>query len=133
MDSFHSNSYSYEEYSDPTLAYNLKSRISELENLIETYPQRAQAERQRQQDIIESRVPKYEYSFNGESKTTPYPALAARAEAQKRLFGMSKFKQTMMTITGQKKKFSKLWRKAARIDNDELQKQVAEELNKMFR
>ena len=84
-----------------------------MENLIETYPQRAQAERQRQQDIIESRVPKYEYSFNGESKTTPYPALAARAEAQKRLFGMSKFKQTMMTITGQKKEIFEVMAKSS--------------------
>ena len=45
---------------------------------------------------------------------------------------MNKLKQTIMTLSGQKRKFKKLWIRAV-TTNEKTQEQVALELNKMFR
>lgn len=132
MDQHKSESYSYEEYTDVSKAYRLKDRIADLENKIKTYAQRAQAEREREQAIRDSQIPKYDYTSAGKTQTSTNPAIAARYNAQQRLFGMNKLKQTMMTLSGQKRKFKKLWVKA-NTTNEKTQEQVAFELNKMFR
>ncbi len=132
MDQHKSDSYSYEEYTDVSKAYRLKEQITYLENQIRTYPQRARAEREREEAIRESQIPKYDYISAGKVQTTTNPAIAARYNAQKRFFGMNKLKQTMMTLSGQKRKFKKLWVKANTM-NKKTQEQVAFELNKMFR
>ncbi len=131
-DQHKSDSYSYKEYTDSSKAYKLKDEIEYIDNQIRTYAERARQERERAEFIKDSQTTKYEYTQAGETKTTTNPAIAARYNAQARLFGMSKVKQTMMTITGQKKKFKKLWLKGA-SQNAQTQEQVAEELNKMFR
>ncbi len=132
MDQHKSDSYSYEQYTDPNKAYRLKDRIADLENKIKTYAQRAQAEREREQAIKESQIPKYNYTSAGKEQTSKNPAIAARYNAQQRLYGMSKLKQTIMTLSGQKRKFKKLWLKANTL-NEKNQEQVANELNRMFR
>lgn len=60
-------------------------------------------------------------------------AIKARKEAQHRFFGMNKFQQTVAKITGKHKKFKKLWYRAADMLSEEQEKEVAEELGKMFR
>ena len=132
MDQYKSNSYSYEEYTDISKAYQLKERIAYLEEQIKTYAQRAQAEREREQAIKNSQIQKYDYVSAGKSQTSTNPAIAARYNAQQRLFGMNKIEQTIMTLFGQKRKFKKLWIKANTKDG-KTQEQVALELNKMFR
>ncbi len=132
LDQYNSNSYSYDEYTDVSKAYVLKDRIRDLEERIKTYAQRARAEREREEAYRESQIPKYSYESLGETKTSTNPAIAARYNAQKRLFGMSKFRRTVMNLTGQKKKFEKLWYKAITSDS-KTQDKVADELNKMFR
>ena len=132
MDSHKSESYSYDEYIDINKAYKLKDRIADLENRIKTYAQRAQAEREREQTIRDSQIPKYDYISAGKTQISTNPAIAARYNAQHRFFGMNKLKQTIMTLSGQKRKFKKLWIKA-NTTNKKTQEQVAFELNKMFR
>ena len=132
LDQHKSESYSYEEYTDVSKAYRLKARITDLENQIKTYAQRAQAEREREKAIRDSQIPKYDYISAGKTQTTRNPAIAARYNAQHRLFGMNKLKQTIMTLSGQKRKFKKLWIRAVTTDK-KTQEQVAFELNKMFR
>ena len=131
-DQHKSDSYSYEEYTDVSKAYKLKDRIADLENQIENYAQIAQAEREREKAIRDSEIPRYEYTSAGKTQTSTNPAIAARYNAQQRLFGMNKLKQTIMTVSGQKRKFKKLWIKA-NTTNERTQEQVAFELNKMFR
>lgn len=130
LDQYKSESYSYEEYTDVSKAYRLKDRIADLENQIKTYAQRAQVEREKA--IRDSQIPKYDYTSAGKTQTTTNPAIAARYNAQQRLFGMNKLKQTIMTLSGQKRKLQKLWIKA-NTTNKKTQEQVALELNKMFR
>ena len=130
MDQHKSESYSYEEYTDVSKAYGLKNRIADLENQIKTYVQRAQAERE--QAIRDSQIPKYDYISAGKVQTSTNPAIAARYNAQQRLFGMNKLKRTIMILSGQKRKFKKLWVKA-NTTNEKTQEQVAFELNKIFR
>lgn len=132
MDQYKSESYSYKEYTDVSKAYRLKDKIADLENRINTYARRAQEEREREQAIIDSQRPKYDYTVAGKTQTSTNPAIAARYNAQQRFFGMNKLKQTMMRLSGQKRKFSKLWWKANMPDK-KTQEQVAFELNKMFR
>lgn len=132
LDQYNSESFSYEEYTDVSKAYRLKDRIVDLENQIKTYAQRAQVEREKEQAIRESNIPKYDYTSAGKTQTSANPAIAARYNAQHRLFGMNKLKQTLMTLSGQKRKFKKLWIKA-NTTNEKTQEQVAFELNKMFR
>ena len=132
LDQHKSESYSYETYTDVSKAYKLKDRITYLENQIKTYAQRAQAEREREKAIRDSQIPKYEYTSAGKTETTTNPAIAARYNAQQRLFGMNKIKQALMTLNGQKRKYLKLWGEA-NTPNKEIQAQVADELNKMFR
>ena len=99
---------------------------------IKTYAQRAQAEREREQAIRDSQIPKYDYISAGKVQTSTNPAIAARYNAQQRLFGMNKLKRTIMILSGQKRKFKKLWVKA-NTTNEKTQEQVAFELNKIFR
>ena len=109
MDQHKSESYSYEEYTDVSKAYRLKDRIADLENQIKSYAQRAQAEREREQAIRDSQIRKFYYTSAGKTQASTNPAIAARYNAQQRLFGMNKLKQTMMKLSGQKRKFKKLW------------------------
>ncbi len=132
LDQYKSESYSYETYTDVSKAYKLKDRITYLENQIKTYAQRAQAEREREKAIRDRQITKYEYTSAGKTETTTNPAIAARYNAQQRLFGMNKIKQTIMKLSGQKRKFEKLWYRAV-TTNEKTQEQVANELNKMFR
>lgn len=131
-DQYKSDSYAYEEYTDVSKAYKLKDKIADLEHRINTYAQRASSERQKEQALRESKIPKYDYVSAGKTETTKNPAIAARYNAQQRLFGMNKLKQTVMSISGQKRKFQKLWIKANTTDK-KTQEEVAYELNKMFR
>lgn len=128
MEQHKSESYSYEEYTDVSKAYRLKDRIADLENQIKTYEQRAQAE----QAIRDSQTQKYDYNSADKTQTSTNPAIEARYNAQQRLFGINKLKQTIMTLSRQKRKFKKLWVKA-NTTNEKTQEQVAFELNKIFR
>ena len=132
QDQYKSDSYSYDVYTDVPKANRLKYQIAELEDKINTYAQRAQRERESLEVIRESQIPEYQYTSDGKTHTTTNPAIAARYNAQQRLFGMSKLQRTVASISGQKRKFESLWSKAA-SQNVEIQEQVAEELNKMFR
>lgn len=132
LDQYKSESFEYEEYTDVSKAYRLKDRIVNLENQIKTYAQIAQVEREKEQAIRDSQIPRYEYTSVGKTQTSTNPAIAARYNAQHRLFGMNKLKQSIMTLSGQKRKFKKLWIKA-NATNKKTQEQVAFELNKMFR
>lgn len=132
LDQHKSDSYSYEEYTDVSKAYRLKDRIAYLENQIKTYAERATVEREREQTLRESNTTKFEYISAGKEQTTKNPAIAARYDAQQRLFGMNKLQRSMATLSGQKRKFKKLWVKA-NTTNEKTQEQVAFELNKMFR
>ena len=115
-----SESYAYEVYTNPAKARYLKKKIADLENQIKTYSER------------ESQNAKYGYTSAGEELSTENPAIAARYNAQHRLFGMGKLRRTLVKATGQERKFKKLWRKASTSDEVE-QQQVADELNRMFR
>ena len=132
QDQYNSNSFTYEEYTDVCKAYKLKAEIFKLEDQIATYSQRVQQEREMEKNIKESQIKKYEYSSLGKTQTTTNPAIAARYDAQHRFFGMSKLNQTILTLSGQKRKFKRLWIKAS-TTNEKTQEQVAFELNKMFR
>lgn len=132
QDQFKSESHAYQQYTDIDKARRLKNEIANLENQIRTYASRAQTERERQEALIDMQRPRYEYTAAGVTETTRNPALAARYEAQQRLYGMNKLQQTLMAITGQKRKFKKLWLKSASAST-KTQEEVAEELNKLFR
>lgn len=132
QDQYKSDSFGYEEYTDTSKAYKLKEEIAEITRKIDTYALRARREREAQEELEESRRNKYSYVAGGKESKTSNPAIAARYDAQHRFFAMSKFKQTMVTVTGQKKKFEKLWLKAATA-NKQTQEKVASELNSLFR
>lgn len=68
----------------------------------------------------------------GESTTTN-AAIAARYNAQRRFFGLSKMLQTTNRIRGTWAKFERLWREAAQVTDEKEIQQVADELNQMFR
>ena len=131
-DQHKSDSYSFDQYTDVKKAMELKDRINYLKHQINTYAQRAQAERARKEALLDSQSPKHKYVTGGVSKTTRNPAIAAAYDAQHRLFGMSKVKRAFATISGQKRKFNKLWN-AAGSTNIVKQQEVADQLNKMFR
>lgn len=135
QDSFKSDSYSYEEYTNPTKARQLKKIINDLTYQINNYARLCTEEQARQKALKESQIPKYAYQVAGEQKSDTNPAIAARYNAQQRLFGMGKLKQTIMAINGQKKKFDSLWTKAALAEyyDQNMQEQIASELDKMFR
>lgn len=132
QDQFKSESYSYNQYTNPERAYQLKNEIERLDGQIRTYAQRARAEREREEALIESRIPKYGYVSAGVSQTSHNPAIAARYNAQQRFFGMNKFQQTLLKITGQKRKFDRLWSKAGSASLKQ-QQEIADELNDMFK
>lgn len=133
QDQHKSESYSYNEYTDTSKAYRLIDEIKDLNRKIENYAKNAQAERERQEFIRESQIPKYGYTAGGKDMETKSQALAARYDAQHRFFAMGKIKQTMAKINGQYKKFQQLWNKAANQLNEQQQEKVTEELNKLFR
>lgn len=126
------NSFTYDEYTDVCKAYKLKSKIFELEDQIATYSQRAQQEEKMEKNNKESQTKEYEYSSLGKIQTTTNSANDARYDAQHRFFGVSKLNQTILTLSGQKRKFKRLWIKASN-NNEKTQEQVAYELNKIFR
>lgn len=132
QDQFDSYSYTHNEYTDVSRAYTLIDEIKDLDRQIKTYAQRVQAEEFRKETYLESQTPKYEYTRKGEVFSSENPAIAARYNAQNRLFGMNKLEQTIAKVTGQKRKFKKLWIKAA-TDNEKTREEVALELNRMFR
>lgn len=132
QDQYKSDSFGYEEYTDTSKAYRLKDEIKELNHQIETYALRARRAREAQEELEESRRNKYSYTSDSKEQKTDNPAIAARYNAQQRFFAMSKLKQTMLIVTGQKKKFEKLWLKAV-TTNKKTQEKVASELNGMFR
>ena len=66
--------------------------------------------------------------------TTRDKALASRYNAQHRYFGMNKFQRAVAVLTGQRRKFYKLWEKTQKSDlTKEERMQTANELDKMFR
>lgn len=132
QDQFESNSYSYTEYTDPQKAYKIRDELDRVNVDIYTYADRAKKERDSAIALTESQKPKYEYMESGSVKTTTNPAIAARKEAQNRFFGMSKVRQTIARVTGQKKRFVKLWYKV-NTEDPAKQQAIANELNKMFR
>lgn len=132
LDKHNSESYSYNEYTDVNRANRLINQIKYLKEQIDTYAQRARTARIAEEEEKEREFKKYKYEVAGKKEKTGNPALAARYDAQKRFFGMSKLEQTWMKINGQNKKFKKLWDKALSV-NPNVQEQVAEDLGKMFR
>lgn len=132
-DQHKSDSYSYNEYTDTSKAYRLIDEIKDLDRKIENYAKNAQAERERQEFIRESQIPKYRYTAGGKEMETKNPAVAAKYAAQHRFHGMGKLKQAMSKMNGQYKKFNKLWHKADLTFKEEQQEKVADELNKLFR
>lgn len=132
QDQYKSESYTYEEYTDVSKAYQLKAQIAKLDEEIRTYAERAKAENERLEAIKDSQTPQYDYVVAGRQETTKNPALAARYDAQHRLFGMNKVSRALMTLTGQKRKFKRLWIKAT-TSNEKSQEEIAMQLNKLFR
>ena len=87
------------------------------------------------QDKLQSKAPnshEYTYVIDRKKEVTSNPALAARYNAQNRLFGMGKLRKALVSMTGQKRKFKELWDSSKTNDRDN-QEKIAEELNKMFR
>lgn len=132
QDQYNSNSYSYNQYTDVSKAYKLIDEIKEIDRQIKNYGQRVKEQQEREETLKEASIQKYEYEIAGEKKTTENPALAARYNAQHRLFGMNKLQKTLASLSGQRKKFRKLWYKADTM-NEKSQEEIANELNKMFR
>lgn len=132
QDQYESNSYSYNEYTDVSKAYKLIDEIKDLDRQIKTYGQRVKEQQEREEALREASIQKYEYEIAGEKKITENPALAARYNAQHRLFGMNKLQKTLASLSGQRKKFRKLWYKADTM-NKKSQEEIANKLNKMFR
>ena len=132
QDQYKSESYSYDEYTDVSKAYKLKEQIAYVDHLMKTYGQRVKEQQAMEAALRESEIPKYSYEIAGKQEETKNPAIAARYDAQHRLHGMSKLKQTIAKVTGQQRKFKKLWLQAA-TDNKKTQEEVAMEINKMFR
>ncbi len=133
QDQFDSSSYSYEEYINPARAYAIKDELAKIKYQIQTYAQRAMEERNVAEFNKNMSTPKYEYQVSGELRESQNPAMAARYNTRDRFYGKSKLQQTVAKITGQKKKFETLWRKAAAVENLEEQQKIANELNGMFR
>ncbi len=76
----------------------------------------------------------YGYVIADQVRTTHDKAFAARYNAQNRFYGMNKFQQAIAKLTGQYRKFSKLWDKSVSPDlSKEEKEQAANDLNKMFR
>lgn len=132
QDQYKSDSYSYNEYTDTNKAYRLKEQIEQVDRLMKSYGQRVMVQQAMEDSLRESEIPKYSYEVAGKQEETKNPAIAARYDAQHRLHGMSKLKQTIAKITGQQRKFKKLWLQAS-TDSKKTQEQVAIEINKMFR
>ncbi len=133
QDQFDSSSYTYEEYLDPARAYAIKEELVRVKHQIQTYAQRATEERNVIEHNRERSIPKYEYSVSGEQRETQNPAMAARYNTRDRFYGRTKLQQTMAKVTGQKRKFETLWRKAAAAESLEEQQKIANQLNGMFR
>ena len=131
-DQHNSTSYSYEKSIDQSEERALRNKIAYLEEQIRTYTARVREEREKEKAAIVNQIPKYNYTVDGKEETTNNPAIAARYDAQQRLFGMTKVKQALATLSGQKRKFKKLWIKAA-TTNEKSQEEIAYELNKIFR
>ncbi len=94
-----------------------------------------QSEIKRRERIAREKGEKvYGYVVADQVSTTRDKALAARYNAQNRFFGMNKFQQAIAKLTGQYRKFSKLWDKSVSPDlSKEEKEQAANELNRMFR
>lgn len=81
----------------------------------------------------------YNYSYYAERDKAPVsnPYIEARNAAKDRLYGMGKLKRTLMTVTGQKKKFEKLWRQASMAyttpPTQEEGEKIISQLDNMFR
>ncbi len=133
QDQYDTKSYTYEEYLNPQKAYALKDEISKLDYEIKTYAQRARNQREAQEEIKQMHSQKYNYMSNGQMERTDNPAMAARYTTRDRFYNESKVKQAIAKLTGQKKKFEALWRKAGNVETIEEQQKIADELNKMFR
>ena len=128
--------------------HNNSARIKELDALIKSAEETQQREiaaknfenrinaYEREQKEMEEYYAnaKYSYTAGTEQKKTNNHALAARYDAQHRFFGMSKTKQALAKMTGQWKKFNKLWNKATDIDlSPEEQEEIAGKLDSMFK
>ena len=133
LDQFDSSSYSYEEYINPSRAYAIKDELAKIKYQIQTYAQRAMTERNTVEFNKDLSTRKYGYQVSGEFRESENPAMAARYNTKDRFYGKSKLQQTLAKVTGQKKKFETLWRKAAAAENLEEQQKIANELNGMFR
>ena len=112
QDQYKSESYNFEEYTDYKKAYELKDKIANLDYQINTY------EREVQERLNDAQKSRYNYeSIEGENNNNP--AIAARYNAQNRLFGITKLQQTIAKVSGQKRKFDKLWYKAISLNKKE--------------
>lgn len=134
----------YETHENTTQIRELDERIKEAEAelkklvdeqiLTNSQTLYEEGQREREQAIQDyNATAKYTYTAGGEEHKTNNPALAARYDAQHRFFGMSKTKQAMAKMTGQWKKFDKLWNKSTDDLSLEEQEEIAKELNSMFR
>lgn len=132
-DQFHTESREYTEYTDPQKAQKLMAELKDVEHLIDTYAMRAREEQMREKARIEAQKPKYGYVQGGEQMETTSMSMAARYNAQARFFGMSKLKQTLAKVNGQWRLFQQLWIKAVNPATPEIEKEVTDKLNKMFR
>lgn len=130
--------------------YNNTARIKELNQKIkdseEAYERHIQAQGEMARAKMESEraaeekarqeefeaTAKYSYEAGGKVYKTNDRALAARYDAQHRFFGMSKTKQAIAKITGQYRKFSKLWNMTGNLSAEQ-QEIVADKLDSMFR
>lgn len=132
QDQYNSESYTYNNYTNPSKAYKLIDQIKELNFQIENYAQMAQKERKLEEEKRNTSIKKFQYVDAKGMHETTNPAIAARYNAQHRFFGMNKFRQTLSKMSGQKRKFEKLWNKAGTLDEQQ-QHQIAKELNSLFR
>ena len=67
-----------------------------MEHLINTYAQRARDEREREERLIEEWMPSHSYVLGGENQKTN--------NANNRFFKLSKLKQVLLVVSGQRKK-----------------------------
>ena len=105
--------------------------IQKLRDII--HHEKVQLEYIQRQERSGSREKEYSYESGWETHLTENPAIAARYDAQHRMFRMNKVKKIISTITGQKRKFKKLWRKAGLTTDKYEQEDLAEKMNKLFR
>ena len=70
QDQYHSESYSYDEYTDVSKAYKLKEQIAYVDHLMKTYGQRVKDQQAREAALRENGIPRYSYEVAGKQEET---------------------------------------------------------------